>query len=288
MQPRVVVLRLLIACVLVVVALVFVVPGCGGGGAGSAYMLSISHIKMLNDGMITYAGDFDDALPPGSTWMDSIGPYVPDPEAFHSPLVPPGSYGYALNVDVAGHYMSTIASLDTVVSIFDSTDLTRNATQATSTQPNPPRYGISNTIAYLDGHVKDEAGTPPVVQTLYTQSKNRMKKVNIAMFLYSSDYDDYAPLANQWMDELTPYVSANSVFRSPKVEQYDITKYGYAMNIDIAGISFTSLAAPASTISFFDSTMLTRNATAATSTLPQPGRYLGKNTIAYADGAVAP
>jgi prepilin-type processing-associated H-X9-DG protein len=41
-------------------------------------------------------------------------------------------------------------------------------------------------------------------------------------------------------------------------------------------------------MSFFDSTILTRNATGPTSTLPNPPRYGKNNTIAYADGHVHP
>jgi|GEM_PF-1782665 len=268
--------------------------GCGGGGGGSngesaQYKLSVTRLKSLNTGFVEYMSDNDDVLPLAGKWMDSLLPYVKSDETLlHSPAVTAPGYGYALNADVAGQQQNKFASPATTISLFDSTDLARNATDALSTQPSPARYGKKNTIAYLDGHVQDEEtiGNPP--PTLYQQSQTRLKKLELGTILYANDWDDALPTANQWMDQIAPYVKNEALFHSPAIVLKDPTKYGYALNSAVAGASLTGLASPATTISLFDSTVLTRNATAATTTLPQPPRYKTANTIAYTDGHVQP
>jgi hypothetical protein len=154
--------------------------------------------------------------------------------------------------------------------------------------PNPPRYVVSNTIAYLDGHVKDELGTDPTPETLYEQSKTRMRAIVLAAAMYETDYDDTLPQSNTWMDAFHPYTGTNRVFRSPVVEAVSPGAYGFAMNTDLAGVSITALANPATTIGFFDSILLARNSTGPTTTVPNPGRYAGVNTLGYMDGHVPP
>jgi prepilin-type processing-associated H-X9-DG protein len=259
--------------------------GCGGGGI-SQYARSIGNVKKLNDGLLLYAGDYDD-FAPGPTWMDGIAPYVNDPSAFNSPAQGEVGGGYALNSAIAGLSIH-VPSPESTISIFDSTNIGHNAVAPITSLPSPPRYGTKNTIAYIDGHVQDYQESYPPPPSLYSQSRTRLQQVAGAALLYSSDYDDFAPLQDQWMDELTPYVSAQWIFRSPSVELQNPSAYGYAMNVDIAGAYLPGLASPATMISFFDSVQTGRNATAATTTMPQPPRYGNKNTIAFADGHVAP
>ncbi len=265
--------------------------GCGGGGGGTSnpqYTLSVTRLKALNTGLILYIGDYDDAIPVSGTRVDALGPYVKDPTNFHSPAVTLPGYGYAMNADIAGHDLPFFPDLSTTISLFDSTDLARNATDATSTMPSPARYGGHNTIGYLDGHVKDQGPTITIPPSLYMQSQTRMKSLDLAMLIYANDYDDVAPLANQWMDELTPYTKSDIYFRSPAISLKNPTEYGYAMNSGFAGQQTQNISNPATFVSFFDSTILTRNATGPTTTAPVPPRYGTTNTIAYADGHVHP
>lgn len=265
--------------------LVLIVSGRQGANGSRLYGTSVMRLKKLNVGLIQYVSDYDDCFPTRPEWMDALDPYVPDQINYHSPAVSMPGYGYALNADLLGGNMSQVAHPDTTLTVFDSTDLSRNAVESTSTLPNPPRYGGNNTLGFADGHVKDEpGGVPP---TPYELSRTRLKQAILGTLMYASDYDDYAPLANRWMDEVYPYTRTDSVFRSPLVEQQGSRNaYGYALNSAVAGQYLPSLLSPSTTMTLFDSTVTTRNATAMTKTLPQPPRYGANNTIAFADGHV--
>ena len=231
-------------------------------------------------------GDYDEILPLINKWMDALTPYVHDPSTFHTPLVGSQAYGYALNAEVAGKTYTQFVRPDQTQTMFDSTDLRRNATDGTKSQPSPPRYGSRNTIASLDGHVQDEYGLNPTPDQLYAQSRARLKAVNTGVLIYASDWNDQLPLGGQWMDELSPYVKATDNFHSPAVQRQNPANYGFAFNVDIAGRVLATIDSPSTVMSTFDSTILTRNATGPTSTLPSPPRYSGKNTIGFLDGHV--
>ncbi len=271
--------------VTVLIAAISIVAGCGGGGGNSTYMLSVAHVKELNHAMILYAGDYDDVFPLAANWMDGLGPYVPDPADFRSPAVAKNGYGYSLNSAVAGKVRSTIASPDTTLSIFDSTDLSRNATGGVNTQPAPPRYHFSNTIGYADGHVKDELGVHPSIDALYGQSVTRIKSLNTGLLIYSADYDGFLPLASNWVDGTLPYVRTISTYRSPLIDRTSLSGFGYAYNLAISGADSSGLDR-GTTVTLFDSTILTRNAASTLSTLPSPARYNRVNTVVFLDGHI--
>ena len=263
--------------------------GCGGNGSGSnSYGLSVTRVMAINLGALEYSNDYDDGLPLKGKWVDEDLPYAKDETQYHSPAVGTKGYGYAYNSDVVGKVFTQFSNPATEITIFDSTDLSRNATDLTSTEPSPPRYGRNNTVGYLDGHVQDQgsAGNPP--PTLYVQSKDRLKQVGLGILMYANDWNEDAPLANQWEDELLPYVKQDLLFHSPAVQYKNATEYGYALNSALAGLALPTLASPSTTISIFDSTVLIKNATASITTLPNPPRYGKLNTIVHADGHVGP
>lgn len=272
-----------------VVAACFWVAGCGGGGGGgtsSLYPQSVNRLHSLNLSLLMYASDYDNVLPPPSKWMDSLVPYAKDQTLYRSPAVAAKGYGYALNAQIAGTPASEFASPAEEITLFDSVDLSRNATDPISSQPSPPRYGINNTIAYLDGHVKDYNTVNSV--PIYSQSRQNMSKIALATLMYSNDYDDVLPLTGQWMDKLLPYAKNDDLFHSPAIFMKNSAEYGYAFNSTLAGGLATNIVSPSTTPMIFDSTVLSRNATASISTLPTPPRYGKQNTISYVDGHVHP
>lgn len=113
--------------------------------------------------------------------------------------------------------------------------------------------------------------------------RERLYRLAQASVLYIGDNDDTVMLADRWMDALEPYSTSPLNFRSPAVPE---PGYGFALNSAIAGQPL-SLFPRETTVMLFDSTVLTRNATAPLSTQPSPGRYDGTNTMAYLDGRVA-
>jgi prepilin-type processing-associated H-X9-DG protein len=141
-------------------------------------------------------------------------------------------------------------------------------------------------LAYLDGHVQDSAPPANSIPKQLAVSISNLKKVDLGAIIYANDYDEFAPLPNKWIDGLLPYVKNDQLFHSPAVVAKNPANYGYALNVDLAAANLQNLAAPITTIFFFDSSDLSRNATDPTSTLPNPPRYGAYNTIAYADGHV--
>ena len=140
-------------------AAALLLAGCAGSGSNSQtaaeYATSVKNVKQISLGVLLYANDYDDELPLGASWMTGLGPYLKNNALFHSPAVPTGDYGYALNSAIAGTAETTITAPATTIMVFDSTDLKFNASDPTTTLPSPPRYGSKNTIGYADGHVQD-------------------------------------------------------------------------------------------------------------------------------------
>ena len=234
--------------------------------------------------MNQYMVDNDDVLPLSQTWMDALAPYVRNEALYSSPALESRApaYGYAFNSAIAGHGYAEFPAA-TTVSIFDSTVIARNATAPISTLPDPPRYGVSNTIAYLDGHVQDETinVSPPELAKI---AETRLKQLSVGFLIYASDYDDNLPPGPKWVENLTPYIQAETTFHSPVFT--DPGQYGFAYDSGAAGKSITTFDFPAQISLDFDSTILTKSAVSTTITLPVPARYQGGNFIGYIDGHV--
>jgi hypothetical protein len=253
----------------------------GTTGDDRSYEASVVRMKKLVNGLLGYSSDNDDSMPRRHEWMDVTEPYVRDNAAFVSPIYDgTGNYGYALNeeLDGAGVYTFPAGTL----AIFDSTVLTRNAAASVTTRPNPPRYGAKNTLSYLDGTVPDAPTPPP--PTLLEVSKLRLKQLSLGTIMYAGDYDDVMP-PSTWADATFWYVRGAAKYKSPA---FDGTPYfGYAMNVGAVGIVMSSVDNPSSFLNLFDSTNLQWNAVASPNTLPNPGRYEGKNTFSFLDGHAA-
>lgn len=266
----------------IVLPVLVVAVGCAGSSLDHQYSLAVERMVKLSAGVQLYAGDNDDTFMQ-SDWMDAITPYVDSTTAFVSPVYDnhPGLYGIAFNQDLVGKTRNSVGDLATTLALFDSTNLAYNAVASIATLPSPPRYREGNVRAYADGTVPD-APIPPGPTDLEISVK-RLKQVSLANMMYSNDYDDNVCLSD-WNDALLPYTKTASVFKSPLYDGTD--NYGYAMNQDIVGINVTSVGNPADVISFFDSTLLQRQAVSSTSTIPEPGRYDGQNAVGFLDGHV--
>ena len=267
-----------------------VVYGCGGNRGTAAvdhtaelYRESLTRMSALSRGMLMYGNDWDDALPPAGRWMDATGPYVQDESAYVSPALEGRAteYGYAFNLALAGVTTGTIEDPYNTVLIFDSSITTRNATAPTDSMANPPRYGTDNTISYANGRVKDSEIINP--QTFGQIAVSRIRSLAVGISLYSSDYDDRLPVADQWYQGTFPYVRVDQYYRSPALANNQ-DAYGFALNEDVAGRSIFEFESPAATPGLFDSTNLSRSATAPLSTSPNPARYEGGNAQTFLDG----
>ena len=129
-------------------------------------------------------------------------------------------------------------------------------------------------------------------KSINQQALGRMKIIGQASLIYAADADDHLPLANSWMDAITPFTPTNShPFHSVALQQTTNVKtlYGEAFLAILSSSELTAID-PKEQPMVFDSTLLQRNAFGTLSTLPNPGRYEvnGKksNLITYADGHV--
>lgn len=107
-----------------------------------------SRLEKLGEALALYAADHNGYLPPGDRWVDATWKYgaKKDPKnesesVFRCPTISArrtGEFGYALNEAVAGKKLEDLGSEDALV--FDSDDLSRNATQDVARVPNPLRH----------------------------------------------------------------------------------------------------------------------------------------------------
>jgi hypothetical protein len=121
-----------------------------------------------------------------------------------------------------------------------------------------------------------------------TAALSNSKRAALGAILYSADYDNRLPLAQNWMDSTFPYSKSETVFRSPLAMKDNPDAYGFAFRLDLSGKKMADIAQPAKAEMIFDSTDTSRNAHGNLELLPRPGRYgtgaRRSNIIAYADG----
>lgn len=68
-------------------------------------------------------------------------------------------FGYAYSSKVAEKVYDELPSPESHTLIYDSSNLARNASDAVTSLPNPPRHRGRNNIAYADGHARSENRT---------------------------------------------------------------------------------------------------------------------------------
>jgi prepilin-type processing-associated H-X9-DG protein len=117
----------------------------------------LSNIKQQSLGILMYAQDYDEQLPPkNAKWMDLAASNIKNEKVFHCPSLKGGvGYGYAMNPEPLGKKIAKIANPETVSLIFDAeSGLTKNAFA-------DPKAGLAYrharkmaNVAYLDGHAK--------------------------------------------------------------------------------------------------------------------------------------
>ena len=113
---------------------------------------------------------------------------------------------------------------------------------------------------------------------------SNVKQQSLGLIMYVQDYDQRYPPASEWVDLSMPYIKNESVFKCPEVSQPQSDSYGYAFNTALSKLELKKLATPATVSMNYDSTNLSRNASDALSSMPQPPRHPRGNVVGYADG----
>jgi len=277
------VMRKTVGACLGLIGMGLLLGSCGGDGDDDLAPTARERLYRLAQAALLYTGDSDDIVMLPNEWMDGMEPYVTDSAIFRAPGVAEGEYGIALNTLVAGQSLTSLPT-ETTVMLFDSTVLTRNATAALDTLPNPGRYNGTNVMAMADGTVPGYEPGPDPRPDPIDVSVQRLKQLSVAAQIYSSDFDDHFPLAD-WMDGLDLYVGSGTNFYSPAFT-FGGEQYGYALNSAMVGVSMTSLENPSTDVLLFDSVKTERNAVDTATAVPNPGRYGGENAVGFADGSV--
>lgn len=123
----------------------------------------LANLRQQSNALQMYAADFDGILPPASKWMDALYPYTGTESIFRCPTArssAPTGYGYAFNDGVSQKSVAKIGAPETVITLYDSSTLTKNAHDALTSLPVPGRHSHGNNLVYADGHAKYKKDAP--------------------------------------------------------------------------------------------------------------------------------
>jgi prepilin-type processing-associated H-X9-DG protein len=114
----------------------------------------MNNIKQLSLGVTMYASDNKNLFPVGTSWCDSLAPYVKDQATFLCPEGKPGlRCHYAFNGKLVGHTMKEIESPAMTVLIFE-TDGGWNVNGGSELLLAKPRHRNAYVVGFADGHVE--------------------------------------------------------------------------------------------------------------------------------------
>lgn len=155
----------LLAALFVLGLILMPVTGCGCSREASKASACFSQVKHQGLGLFMYADDADGRYPNRDVWMDSILPYVKNPQVYHVPEYAKSSpwfYGYAFNAALSLQKAPIVEAVaEKTPLVYDSSNPIRNASDRVTSLPVPGRHGGRNHMAYADGHVKTlKAGKP--------------------------------------------------------------------------------------------------------------------------------
>lgn len=143
-----------------VAASALALAGCWGiGGTSQALSLCGARANNLHSALLLYATDYDDRFPPGPSWMDGITQYLSAQTSnLHCPaLTDPAEYGLAIHEDMPGASPFDFPDPALVTTVFETSDLSRNAVGTLSDAPSVARHGGRNVRMLLDGTLLTEA-----------------------------------------------------------------------------------------------------------------------------------
>lgn len=105
------------------------------------------------------------------------------------------------------------------------------------------------------------------------------------MLMYSQDYDQTFPKADEWMDSTSAYTGNDRLYSCPAITLQG-GQLGYAYNSAMSQMKLAEITSPESTVLTFDSSKTSRNANDPVTSLPVQSRHSLGNNISYTDGHV--
>ena len=112
---------------------------------------------------------------------------------------------------------------------------------------------------------------------------NKVKQVELAVLLYSSDHKDVLPSARTWCDDITQYVGSPQTFHCPSGD--DSQPSHYAFNAKLASLTDKKITNPATTVMIFE-TDQGWNASGGPELMLKAPRHGRAWVVGFADGHV--
>lgn len=156
----------------ILAAILFPVFGTARGAARQVSCLS--NMKQVALANLMYNQDYDEHMPMAENWQDGLVPYVKREDVFHCPGTAPtggensGQIGttYAYNSALDQVELARVANPKATVLHFETTNFSRNASDAMTSLPHPARHLKSsvpgNNVSLVDGHAVFWPETDPL------------------------------------------------------------------------------------------------------------------------------
>jgi len=135
-----------------------------GSARGAARQVScLSNMKQLALASLMYTQDYDERMPMVQNWQEGMVPYIRREDVFHCPEVSPAgdiaglnSTAYAYNSALDQVRLAQVPEPKNTVLHFETTNFSRNASDALTSLPHPARHrkssGAGNNVSFVDGH----------------------------------------------------------------------------------------------------------------------------------------
>jgi hypothetical protein len=149
--------QVMVVVIVVVILAVVLFPLFSMGHRPPPGVPCLSNLKQIGMGMLVYASDEGDRLPPAPKWMDEISPHIHSRQILRCPVVKKQSsegYGYAFNRHLEASKLGALKSPSEVPLAYDSINLARNAADFVTSLPNPGRHEGKNNIVRADSSAK--------------------------------------------------------------------------------------------------------------------------------------
>ena len=111
-------------------------------------------------------------------------------------------------------------------------------------------------------------------------SLSNLEQLSAGIIRYANDHQNIMPDADQWVDEIMPYVKDKTFFHDPSA----VEEWSYAYNSALSHKTVAQLDYPAHTVMLFESSANIKNASDTGRSVPHPGRHLGGTDYVTADG----
>jgi prepilin-type processing-associated H-X9-DG protein len=130
----------------------------------------VSNLKQLSTGLLMYAQDYDERMPPAATWSDNLPPYVKASGIYLCPSRRTAGAGYAFNRKLSMRLQRDIAAAASAPALFESSLQVPNASD-TLESFFTPHDGYGN-VGFADGHVKALTAAPAAESGLRKPGKS--------------------------------------------------------------------------------------------------------------------